>query len=405
MNKKIDFWDAFLILYECSLKIICKFMIICRKLQKNIEKRLLDNESNNRIIIVYGARQVGKTTLVKSILEKYPDKAEYFNCDYLDVQERFSYRNSHNLKGLIGDLKFLVLDEAQRIENIGMVLKIIADEFPKLKVIATGSSSFDLSNKINEPLTGRKIEFKLFPFSFEEITRNKNLIEKNREIEHLLRFGSYPVSVLNTDTKAEFLLKELTGSYLFKDISLFQDLRKPELLSKLLQLLAFQIGSEVSFNELATKLGVDQKLVQKYIYLLEQAFVIFRLPAFSRNLRREISKSRKIYFYDLGIRNTIIQNHNPLELRDDVGALWENFCIIERLKYLEYSEKTVNQYFWRTTTQKEIDYIEEDKGTLKAFELKWSIKNKTKIPKEFLETYKNSSFTVINRDNFDEFIS
>ena len=199
-------------------------------------------------------------------------------------------------------------------------------------------------------------------------------------------------------------MKELTGSYLFKDIHIFQDLRKPELLGKLLRLLAFQLGSEVSFNELAVKLGIDQKIVQKYIYLLEQAFVIFRLPAFSRNLRKEISKSRRIYFYDLGIRNTIIQNHNPIDLRDDVDALWENFCIVERLKYLEYSEKTVNQYFWRTTTQKEIDYIEEDQGKLMAFEFKWNQAKKVKAPKEFLETYRNSEFKVISKENFEEFI-
>ncbi len=378
-------------------------MTIIRELQKNVEKQLKD-EKNNRIVIIYGPRQVGKTTLVKTILQKYPNKSEYFNCDYLDVQEKFSYKNAHNLKKLVGNLKLLVLDEAQRIKNIGMTLKILSDEFPKLKIIATGSSSFDLSNKINEPLTGRKVEFRLFPFSFREITKCKNEIEKNREIERVLRFGSYPVAILNDDTKAEFLLKELAGSYLFKDIHLFQYLRKPELLGRLLRLLAFQIGREVSFNELSKKLGIDQKIVQKYIYLLEQAFVVFRLPAFSRNLRKEISKSRKIYFYDLGIRNTIIQNHNPIDLRDDVGALWENFCIVERLKYLEYSEKTTNQYFWRTTTQKEIDYIEEDQGKLKAFEFKWNESKKTKIPKEFLETYKNSEFKVINRENFEEFI-
>ncbi|MDP2691391.1 MAG: ATP-binding protein [bacterium] len=379
-------------------------MIIPRVILSAIEKQLFIGTDKKPVVVIYGPRQVGKTTLAQLILKKYPEQKAYFNCDFLDVQEVFSYANSHRLGGVVKDLKLIVLDEAQRIENIGLVLKILVDQHPHVQVIATGSSSFDLSNKIKEPLTGRKSEFHLFPMSFEELYSKSNLLEQTRAIDTLLRFGSYPAVVGLGEEEAQKRLKEITGSYLFKDIFTFQDLKKPELLTKLLRLLAFQIGSEVSFHELAQQLGVDQTVIQRYVHLLEEAFVIFRLGAFKRNLRGEICKSRKIFFWDLGIRNTLIQNFNPLELRNDLGPLWENFCILERLKYLQNHQLSANYYFWRTYTQKEIDYIEESGGQLSAYEMKWNIGKKTKKPKAFLSAYKNSAFTVINRKNVASFI-
>ena len=261
------------------------------------------------------------------------------------------------------------------------------------------------STKINEPLTGRKIEFQLFPFSWQELHTEKDLIEQQRELESFLRFGSYPATWQKNEEEKITILKEIAGSYLFKDIFTFQDLKKPELLTKLLRLLAFQIGAEVSFHELAVQLAVDQTVIQKYISLLEAAFVVFRLGAFRRNLRGEVSKSRKIYFWDLGIRNTLIQNYNQLELRNDIGQLWENFCIAERLKYLSNHQLFANNYFWRTYNKKAIDYLEEAGGQLKTFEFKWQQKKKIVPPPDFIKEYGNVEFTVINQNNFSEFIS
>ncbi|HCW32547.1 MAG: hypothetical protein UT36_C0001G0111 [Candidatus Peregrinibacteria bacterium GW2011_GWF2_39_17] len=379
-------------------------MIIERKISKIIESHLFKGRNKKKVIIIYGPRQVGKTTLVQQLLKKHPGKAEYFNCDYFDVQEQFAYKNAGQFQKFLSNVKLLILDEAQRIENIGLVLKILVDHYPSVQVVATGSSSFDLSNKIKEPLTGRKIELKLFPFSVSELFVHKTKLEKNRLLENFLRYGTYPAAILADEKGAELALKELTSSYLFKDVLAFQDLKRSDLLIKLLQLLAFQIGHQVSYHELAINLGVDQTVIQKYIHLLEEAFVLFRLPAFSRNLRKEVAKSRKIYFYDLGIRNTLIQNYNPLSLRKDAGELWENFCIAERIKALEYDEKTANHYFWRTYTQKEIDFIEEKGGQLAAYEFKWDAHRTVKPPKEFLETYKGSTFQVITPENYEKFL-
>lgn len=378
--------------------------MIPRTITQKIENIIQSNQSK-KVIVIYGARQVGKTTLVQLIAKKNPINSVYYNCDYLDVQDSFSYKNSHNFSSLVKNLKLLILDEAQRIENIGMVLKILIDNFPDLQIIATGSSSFDLSNKINEPLTGRKIVFQLFPITFEECCSSLNPIEQQRKVDNLLRFGSYPNVLNQSDDQARKNIEEIANSYLFKDIFTFQQLKKPELLTKLLRLLAFQIGHEVSYHEIAQQLGIDQSIVQKYIYLLEEAFIIFRLSAFKRNLRSEVNKSRKIYFYDLGIRNALIQNFNSLDLRDDIGQLWENFCIAERLKFNSNHQQFVNQYFWRTYTKKEIDYIEEINGKLFAYEIKWNHKTQPKLPSEFLNTYSNSTFTLVNKTNFFTFIS
>ncbi len=380
-------------------------MLIKRTIQDKIEKYLY-SDSGKQVIVIYGARQVGKTTLVKEIIKTYRGRAEYFNCDYFDVQQTFSYKNAGNLPPEFKNTNLLILDEAQRIKNIGIVLKILTDENKNLKIIATGSSSFELSNEINEPLTGRKKVYTLFPLSFEEYTRNLNFIEQKRMLNKILRFGLYPSVITNNEENGTENLKEITSSYLFKDIFTFQELKKPELFLNLLKLLAFQIGNEVSYTELAGKLRTDQSIVQKYIRLLEDSFIIFRLPGLKRNLRNEVGKSRKIYFWDLGIRNMLIQNLNTLDFRNDIGALWENFCISERLKKLHYYYRTLfNTYFWRTYEQKEIDYTEERNGIFYAYEIKYNPNKKAKFPELFKQTYPNSQFRVINTDNFKSFIT
>ena len=363
--------------------------------------RRLENKNDNKIIIIYGARQVGKTTLAKQLLSNSNLKAEYFNCDYLDIQNMFSYENAGNLENIIKNYSLIILDEAQRINNIGMVLKILHDEFPKLKVIATGSSSFELSNMVNEPLTGRKVVYQLYPFSYNEITLGYSAIKSRREINRILRFGSYPAVILNDDLIALENLNEITSSYLFKDILEYNNLKKPNVLSNLLKLLSFQISNEVSYTELANKLRVDQTVVQRYIQLLEDSFIIFRLKAYKRNLRNEIGKSRKIYFWDLGVRNAIIQNTNALDFRNDLGALWENFCIAEREKHLNYNQPRLStSYFWRTYNHKEIDLIEETGDSYSAIEFKWKPGKQTKFPADFKNTYPNTTFKTITPDNF-----
>jgi len=374
--------------------------IIKRDIFDPILKRLNDKQ-NNKIVVVYGARQVGKTTLVKQLLAQSKLNSEYFNCDYLDVQHLFSYENAHNLENVVRNYELIVLDEAQRITNIGMVLKILFDEFPNLKVVATGSSSFELSNMINEPLTGRKIVYHLFPLTFKELTFGQSIIKSGREINRVLRFGAYPAVILNNDMNALENLNEIASSYLFKDILEFNHLKKPDVLLNLLQLLSFQIASEVSYTELANKLRVDQTVVQRYIQLLEDSFIVFRLKALKKNLRNEIGKSRKIYFWDLGIRNILVQNTNALDLRNDLGALWENFCVVERKKYLNYHQSApVNSYFWRTYKQKEIDLIEERGDAYTAMEFKWRQGKQTKFPADFKNAYPGAVFKTITPDNF-----
>ncbi len=282
-----------------------------------------------------------------------------------------------------------------------MVLKILYDEFPDLKIIATGSSSFELSNLVNEPLTGRKIVYQLYPLTHRELTAGKSTIKSMREINRILRFGSYPSVILKEDAMALENLNEIASSYLFKDILEYHHLKKPNLLSKLLKLLSFQIGGEVSYTELANKLRVDQTVIQRYIQLLEDGFIIFRLKALKRNLRNEIGKSRKIYFWDLGIRNMIIQNTNSLDLRNDDGALWENFCIAEREKFLNYNQpRTISSYFWRTYNQKEIDLIEQTGDNYTAIEFKWKEGKQFKVPMDFNNAYPNTTFKTITTENF-----
>lgn len=373
-------------------------MLVKRSIQKNIEKALF----KGKVVIIYGARQVGKTTLVTEILKQYPEQSEYFNCDEPDIRESFTDKTSTELKALIGEKKLVVLDEAQRVKNIGLTLKLLVDTFPDIQVVATGSSSFDLSNEITEPLTGRKVEFFLYPLSLKELGGIYSPLEIGRLLERRMIFGMYP-EIVNDGSESEGKLKALARSYAYKDILQYEKIKNPEVLEKLLQALALQVGNEVSYNELAGLVGVDKNTVANYIRILEQAFIIFRLSPWSRNLRNELKKLRKIYFYDTGIRNALINNLNPLHLRQDGGALWENFMLSERMKYDQMRDRDVNRYFWRTLAKQEIDYIEEYQGKLAGFEFKWS-KRSFKPPKAFLEAYPGSIVRLVNKENYREFV-
>ena len=374
--------------------------MIKRKLYEQIKKQLFKGKT----IIILGPRQSGKTTLLNAFYKNADCKALFFNCDEPDIRKQLTEVTSTQLKNLIGDAELLLIDEAQRVKNIGITLKLIHDQIKHVQVVATGSSAFELANTIIEPLTGRKYEYFLLPFSVDEMIVNTTYIEERRLLNHRLVYGMYP-DVVNNPGKEKEILNNLTSSYLYKDIFTFQDIRRPELLEKLLQALAMQISSEVSYEELAGLLKVDHTTVIRYITLLEQAFIIFRLSSFSRNLRNELKKNRKIYFYDNGVRNALIANYNPVEIRDDIGKLWENFLISERMKCNHHNERWVNRYFWRTHQQQEIDYIEEYGGKLHAYEFKWSTHKKAKFPKTFLKAYPNSETRVITPENYIEFIT
>jgi predicted AAA+ superfamily ATPase len=345
---------------------------------------------------------VGKTTLVKDIQTKFP-QSKYFNCDEGFVRQNLNQlENSQDLKEFFGDSSLIIIDEAQRVANIGLKLKLMVDNYPQTQFLVTGSSSLELGKEIGEPLTGRKIVFNLYSLACEEVGLSKFELKNPSFLEKVFRFGLYPEIFTQTDQdKTKEKLDFLVDSYLYKDILELVEIRNSrEVLEKLLQLLAFQVGNEVSFSKLASDLNINQETVQKYISLLEDAFVIFKLPAFSRNLRQEIFKTRKIYFYDLGIRNSLIKNYNPLNFRDDLGKLFENFVIVERLKHLKYNHILANLYFWRNYAQAEIDYIEEKDGVLNCFEFKWNDRKKAKLPKSFQENYPNHTFEVINRENW-----
>lgn len=373
-------------------------MIVKRELQEQLEKWLFKKKA----LIVYGARQVGKTTLVKSILQKFPDSA-YFDCETISAKQSLSVADPIKLRHFIGNVKLVVLDEAQKVENIGLTIKLLVDNYPDLQIIATGSSSFDLADKINEPLTGRALDFFLYPFSVREMTQIYRPQDISQNIERFLIFGMYPEIAFQDEPVAKIYLDNLTAKYLYKDLLELDRIKKSDLLVRLLQMLALQIGNEVSFFELSRGLGIDRNTVIKYIDFLEKAFVIFRLRAFSRNLRKEINKKNKIYFHDLGVRNSLIANFNPLSLRQDTGVLWENFCVAERLKYLQVLGEKRNRYFWRTHDQKEIDYLEEWGGKLEGYEFKWK-KETFAGPAEFTKTYPRSSISLVNVGNYENFL-
>lgn len=374
--------------------------MIQRQLQEVIESRMFTGKA----IILIGARQVGKSTLFKMIVDKLNKPTLQLNCDDPEVRELLSQTNMQELKLLIGDNQVVLIDEAQRVNDIGMILKRIVDNFPNVQLLATGSSSFDLQNKLNEPLTGRKFEYHLFPLSTAEILKSEGLLAVKQSFENRLIYGSYP-DVYKSNGNAVELLHNLAESYLYKDLLALESIRKPALLNKLLISLALQVTSEVSYNELAQTIGTDNKTVEKYIDLLEKCYVIFRLNGFNRNLRTELKLSKKVYFYDNGIRNAILNNFAPISLRQDVGALWENFFISERLKANHYAGRYVNSYFWRTSKQQEIDYIEECNGEFTLFEMKWNPKRaNTKFPEIFETSYSVKDKAIITPENWMEWV-
>ena len=376
---------------------------IPQKQLENLEKLLCPN----KVIIIYGARRVGKTTLLHKFLEKQKDNQEkilFVNGDNIIVRQFLESQSINKLKEFVGNNTLLIIDEAQYISQVGLNLKLIVDHIQDIKVIATGSSSFELAKDIGEPLTGRKYTLKLFPLAQIEIGQIENRYETKANLESRLIYGSYPeIVIMNDNQKRKEYLKELISLYLFKDILALEGIRHSKKLLNLLQLIAFQIGKEVSHNELGKQLGMSKNTVERYLDLLQKVFVIFKRNGFSRNIRKEITKSPRYYFYDNGIRNALIANFNPLNLRNDIGQLWENYIAVELLKKQEYRRIQANNYFWRTYNKKEIDIIEERDGKLFAYEIKWQTK-KTKPPKEWKENYSYSEFYVINNENYLEYI-
>ena len=358
--------------------------------------------ANNKAVILLGPRQVGKTTLLHSIAESYGDTL-FLDCDEPDIRNLLTDTTSTALKNLFGQSKLIIIDEAQRIKNIGLTLKLITDKIKSVKLIVSGSSALELSAGISEPLTGRKVEIMLLGVSTMEMISHHGEIEEKRLLQQRLVYGMYPEIITHPD-RAVQQLQELTTGYLYKDIFNYQDIRKPELLPNLLEALARQMGSEVSYNELANLLSSDPTTISRYIDLLEKSMVVFRLRSFSRNLRNELKKSRKIYFYDNGIRNAILSDFRPFDIRLDKGALWENFMITERMKFNFIKVIEPNKYFWRTRQQQEIDYIEESNGEIHAFEFKVSSKKKGKFSKTFTQQYHPSTLTTVNQENYFDFV-
>lgn len=369
-------------------------------IKRTLYQSILEKFFKGKAIILLGPRQVGKTTLIQELLNKKPHL--FLNGDDPAIREILEGVSASKLKSIIGKHDIVYIDEAQRISDIGITLKIITDQFKKVQLLVSGSSALEINNKTQEPLTGRKFEYQLYPISWEEFEESFGYIEANQQLEERLIYGMYP-DVINNRTEGREVLNQLTSSYLYKDVLSVIGIRKPEILEKLLKALALQLGSEVSYNELSNLLEIDKATVAKYIDILEKSFIIFELNSFSRNQRNEIKNNRKIYFYDNGIRNMIINNLNPFDLRNDKGALWENFLISERIKIQSYHRFYTNNYFWRTIQKQEIDFIEDSGGKINAYEFKWKSAGRNKIPKSFLENY-SATGTVIDKNNFREFV-
>jgi predicted AAA+ superfamily ATPase len=362
-----------------------------------------DELYEGKALLIYGPRQVGKTTALKKLIAQQAQSYLFLNADEADVRESLENTTSTQLRLLFGNHKIVFIDEAQRVANIGITLKLITDVLTDIQVIATGSSAFDLASKTQEALTGRKREFFMSPLSFAEMVQHHGLLEEKRHLDQRMIYGYYP-EIVTKPIKANNNLRELAESYLFKDVLQLDFIKKPILLTKIIKAIALQIGSEVSLQEISRLVGADVHTVEKYIDILEKAFVIFTLPALSRNVRNEIRKGRKIYFYDTGIRNALISNFNGLKNRTDTGALWENFVIAERMKWLRYNNKRVDRYFWRTTQQQEIDYLEEENGQFRAVEFKWNSKQKARFSKTFLNAYPIANSMVISPENIEHFV-
>ncbi|MBD5372114.1 MAG: ATP-binding protein [Bacteroides sp.] len=373
--------------------------MITRQLQQIIEPQI----GNKKAIIIMGARQVGKSTLLRQMLAERSD-VMWLNGDDIDVRQLFSEMTASRMKLILGSNKILVIDEAQRIPEIGLRMKVIIDQIPDVQILASGSSSFQLASQVSETLTGRKREYQMFPLSFVEMVNHTDLLTEQRLIPHRLIYGYYPEVVTSPGEERE-VLRELSSSYLYRDILQIDGINKPEKLQNLLQALARQIGDQISYREIGQLVGLDSKTVERYIDILEKSFIVFRLGSFARNLRNELKQSKKIYFYDLGIRNAVISDFRLAETREDIGALWENFVIVERLKQINYSRDFSNLRFWRSTQQHEIDLIEESDGQLRAIEIKWNPKKaNAKLPNSFASAYPDAEFRVITPQNLPEFL-
>jgi uncharacterized protein len=373
-------------------------------IKRALTEVLLRKMHSGKVLLLLGPRQSGKTTLMKQLAKQADNDFLFLNGDLTSVQQELSQANEEVLATILGNHHVIVIDEAQRVKNIGLVLKILADQFPQKQILVTGSSALELAAGVNEPLTGRKWEYTLYPFSWQELVNHFTYLKALDQLPLRLVFGSYP-DVINQPGNEKEILQNLSGSYLYKDLLNYEGIRKPELLLKLLQALALQVGHEVSYNELAQLTGVSKNTVESYIGLLEKAYVIFRLRPFARNLRNEINTSRKIYFYDNGILNALTGNFTPFELRADTGALWENFLISERKKLLAYNGFYGQTYFWRTAQQQEIDYVEEIDGRIYAFECKWNEKSRPKFSKTFINAYSPATTEMIHRGNFSGWLA
>ena len=372
---------------------------VFRELASRIENHLF----RGKVIVLYGARQVGKTTLARELLAKHPEESLYLTCDEPDARDAFAGKSLAQIRRFLGPIRFLVLDEAQRVEGIGLSLKLIADGWPELQVLATGSSSFELGSRLREPLTGRKFEFWLPPLTMRELATSNGVLETRRLLEHRILYGMYPEVTTLGGPQGKERLVELAQSYLHTDLLTFRNIRNPMMLEKLIQALALQIGQEVSTTELGGLVGIDKNTVSDYLRILQQAFVVFVLPPFSRNRRNELKKMSKVYFWDTGMRNAVLGSFQPLDLRTDKGALWENFLLSERLKNHANGQRDVRTHFWRTTSQQEIDFLEEEDGVLRAFEIK-STPVRWKPPASFLESYPGTLCTQVSRDNWEDFL-
>lgn len=374
--------------------------MITRILEKSIAEHLF----RGKVIILYGPRQSGKTTLINNILKNLNKKVLFLDGEEYNVREQLSKATSEKLKLVTGTNEIAFIDEAQKINDIGSVLKLFHDKINNIQVIATGSSAFELSGKTSEPLTGRKYEFTLLPISFQEMLNYTDFIKETGSLESRLIYGSYP-EIITKPEESERHIKLLAKSYLFKDLFKLENINNPEAFEKIIRAVALQLGSEVSYKEIANTVGISHNTVEKYLTLLERAYIIFKLPAYSKNIRNEIRKGRKYYFYDNGIRNAVIGNFNPVELRNDTGALWENYLMSERMKYLLFNDKDFKKYFWRSTQQQEIDYIEEISGEIYCYEFKWNKKAKVKFSKTFTESYLPKKTELVTPENYHEFLT
>jgi hypothetical protein len=373
---------------------------LVRDLSENIIKKL----QPNKVVLVLGARRVGKTFLVRKILTRIVEPVLILNGEDINVHDKLAIRTVENYKQILGSYKFLYIDEAQKIPEIGLKLKLMIDEIEGLKIIISGSSSFDIHKDAGEPLTGRKYSFNLFALSENEFNQIENSISKKDKLRERMVFGNYPELLHLPDRKDKIdYLNEMVSSYLLKDILIYENIRNSQKLFNLLRLIAFQIGGEVSLQELGSQLGISKNTVEKYLDLLSKVFILHKVEGFSRNLRKEITKNSRWYFFDNGIRNAVIANFNPIESRNDIGALWENYMISERLKFQEYNRLMSNNYFWRTYQQQEVDWVEERDGSLFGYEFKWK-EDKVKVPSQWKNTYPDASFEVINMDNYNQWL-